>query len=235
MRSKKLPMTKPRADSTPSKDFRIKNAELADLPGRVKCHITAFPSRFMTEMGPRWLCGLYQFFIKHPAGISLVAVNSTNATIGFAVGGKPNIREQFLRRAIFWYSYLIFWKFITQPIVRRALLKELVNKLQFKRASTAPEGPPHEDATALCSNLLSICVLPDYKGTGVAGGLIRFFQTACATKGYDTIELSVLTENRRAIAFYKKHGWREVGRFRESTKFILEMPQPSARSGQLAL
>lgn len=216
-------MTEPLADSITGKDFRVKNAELADLPGIVKCHTKAFPGRFMTEMGPRWLYGLYRFFIKHPAGISFVGVDSTDKTVGFVVGGKPNIREKFLRTAIFWYSYLIFWKFITKPIVRRALLKELAKKLQLKWTISPPEGPQHEDTTARFSNLLSICVLPDYKGTAVAGRLIESFQTACATKGYDAIKLSVVTDNARAIAFYKKHGWREVGRSKESTKFVLDL------------
>jgi ribosomal protein S18 acetylase RimI-like enzyme len=216
-------MTNAHSDSVTGKDFRIKDAELVDLSGMVKCHITAFPGRFMTEMGPRWLYGLYRFFIRHPAGISFVGVDSTDKTVGFAVGGKPHIREQFLRIAIFRYSYLIFWKFFTKSMVRNAILKELAKKLHLKCMSSSLEDSQQENSTARCSNLLSICVFPEYKGTGIAGRLIESFQAACAAKGYDTIELSVVTDNARAIAFYKKHDWREVGKSGESTKFVLDL------------
>jgi ribosomal protein S18 acetylase RimI-like enzyme len=156
-----------------------------------------------------------------------VAIEAAGKVVGFAVGGEPNIRNLFLRRAVFRYPYIIIWKFLTNPSVRHVLLKELTRKLHFKyRPTTIPENTKTQETTTHRGNLLSICVLPDYKGTGIAGKLIRFFQLACTAEGYNYLMLSVTTDNLRAIAFYKKHGWRETGKSGKSTKFALNL-QPS--------
>lgn len=220
-------MAEARTDSSTCNAIHIIAARPTDLPDMAQCHIIAFPKRFMAEMGPRWLCALYRFFLKHPNGISCVAIDATGKVVGFAVGGEPNMRDLFLHRAVFRYPHIIIWKFLTNPLVRRVLLKELTRKSHSKcRPTTIPENTKTQGTTTRRGNLLSICVLPDYKGTGIDGKLIRFFQLACTAEGYNHLMLSVTTDNLRAIAFYKKHGWRETGKSGKSIKFALNL-QPS--------
>ena len=193
------------------------------IPGMAQCHIKSFPERFMTEMGYRWLCALYQFFIKHRGGICRVAIEANGKVIGLAAGGDPHIREEFLSSALFRYPHLIFWKFLSKRLVRRVLLQELARTLQQKHAA-AHSGDNKEPSAGIRSgNLLSICVLPDCEGTGVAGKLIESFQCACKAKGYERLTLSVLGDNGRAVAFYKKHGWRQNGIAGESIRFVLDL------------
>ncbi|MHC4326205.1 MAG: hypothetical protein ACYSUX_18195 [Planctomycetota bacterium] len=158
---------------------KVIKAQEIHIPGMAQCHIMSFPERFMTEMGYKWLFALYRFFIRHPGSICRVAVDAEGKVVGLAVGGDPYIREEFLSLAKFRYLHLIFWKFLSKRLVRRVLLKELAGKLHRKRA-VARSGDTNEPGIVVRSgNLLSICVLPDYKGTGVAGKLIESFQFAC--------------------------------------------------------
>ena len=202
---------------------KIKEALQAHVPGMAQCHIKSFPGRFMTEMGCHWLCALYRFFIKHRGGICRVAVDADGKVIGLAVGGDPHIRDKFLSSALFRYPHLIFWKFLSKGLVQHVLLKELAGKLRRTRGA-AHSGDTKESSTGIRSgNLLSICVLPDYKGTDVAGKLIESFQLACTAEGYQRLTLSVLKQNSRAVAFYKKHGWHQSGKSGESIRLFLDL------------
>ena len=202
---------------------KIKEARQVHVQGMAQCHAKSFPGRFMTEMGYHWLCALYAFFIKHRGSICQVAIDANGDVIGLAVGGNPHIRNEFLSSALFRYPHLIFWKFLSKRLVRRVLLQELAGQLHRKRTA-AHSGDTKVPSTGVRSgNLLSICVLPDYKGTGVAGKLIEPFKLACKAYGYERLTLSVLSENSRAVAFYKKHGWRQSGKSGESTRFFLDL------------
>jgi ribosomal protein S18 acetylase RimI-like enzyme len=177
----------------------------------------------MTEMGYHWLCALYRFFIKHRGSICRIAIDANGKVVGLAVGGNPHIRDEFLSTALLRYPHLIFWKFLSKRLVRRVLLQELAGKLRRKRTAAHSGDTKAPSAGIRSGNLLSICVLPDYKGTGVAGKLIESFQLACAAEGYERLTLSVLSENSRAVAFYEKHGWRQSGKSGESTRFCLDL------------
>ena len=210
-------------DSTSNNTVSITEAEPGHLHSMAQCHIMAFPGRFMTEMGFRWLCALYRFFINHHEGICQVAVEGGGKVVGFAVGGEPDVREQFLRGAMLRYPHIIFWKFLTKGMVRSALLAELFRKLGLKRSDASSEEVKPQEGGGACGNLLSICVLPDRRGTGIANRLIESFQNACIARKYERLELYVVSENTRAIAFYKKHGWRDSGRSGDSIKFVLDL------------
>ena len=202
---------------------KIKEARQAHVPGMAQCHIKSFPGRFMTEMGYHWLCALYAFFIKHRGSICRLAVDADGKIAGLAVGGDSHIRDEFLSSALFRYPHLIFWKLLSKGLVRRVLLQELAGKLGRKRTAANSSDTKAPGAGIRSGNLLSICVLPSYKGTGVAGKLIESFQLACAAEGYERLTLSVLKQNSRAVAFYKKHGWHQSGKSGESIRFFLDL------------
>lgn len=205
----------------------IRKAELSDLDGIASCHIAAFPERFMTEMGLHWLKGLYGYYIRHNSGLSIVAVDGAGKVLGLAIGGKPGIRGEFLHKAFFRYPHIILWKFFTSSFVRKRLLAELFKRLRTDRsASKAAISAQKPRDMANCGSLLSIAVYPEYQGTGIAGQLIESFQEASAEEDYDFLELFVFSDNLRAIGFYKKHGWCEVGKYESSTKFQLDLAGP---------
>jgi ribosomal protein S18 acetylase RimI-like enzyme len=203
--------------------IKVTQASEVHIPGMAKCHIESFPGRFMTEMGYHWLCALYRFFIKHHRSICRVALDTDGKVVGLAVGGDPNIREEFLGPALVRYPHLLFWKFLSKRLVRRVLLQELARKLHRKHTAASSRDTKAPRTGIRSGNLLSICVLPDCEGTGVGGRLIESFQLACKTEGYNHLTLSVLKQNNRAVTFYKKHGWRQSGMSGESIIFVLDL------------
>jgi ribosomal protein S18 acetylase RimI-like enzyme len=202
---------------------KVAQAQEVNIPGMAQCHIKSFPGRFMTEMGYDWLCALYLFFIKHRGSICRVALDADGKVIGLAIGGDQNIREEFLSSAMLRYPHLVFWKFLSKRPIRRVLLQELARKLRRKHNANHSGDIVAPNDGVRSGNLLSICVLPDYEGTGVAGRLIESFQLACKAEGYRRLTLSVNKENSRAVAFYKKHGWRQSSVADESIRFVLEL------------
>ena len=68
-------------------------------------------------------------------------------------------------------------------------------------------------------DLLSICVLPEFRGSGIASNLIQEYQKVGALLRREYCVLTVKTNNDRAIAFYKKQGF--VIRKRTNEKFSL--------------
>lgn len=216
-------MQKTNNDPAARETVKIVEAGFTHVSGMAQCHIKSFPGRFMTEMGYHWLCALYLFFIKHRGGICRLALDADGKVIGLTAGGEPNIRDEFLSSALFRYFHLIFWKFLSKRLVRRVLLRQLAGKLRRKRSANHPSDITAPSAGIRSGNLLSICVLPERKGTGVAGKLIESFQLACKAEGYEQLTLSVLKQNSRAVAFYKKHGWRRSGTSGESVRFVLDL------------
>ena len=205
------------------KEIEIKKAQVENLHSLADCHLASFPGRFMAEMGHRWICSLYKFFINHPEVICYIAIDNTEKVIGLAVGGKPDTRDRFLKYAMFHYPHIILWKFLTKTLVCKTLIEELAGKLGLKEKNNFHERNKTENTNNKQGNLLSICVLPEYQGSGAAGELIESFQNACAAQGYKQLTLSVLNENSRAKAFYQKHRWQETGISGSSTKYVLKL------------
>ena len=60
--------------------------------------------------------------------------------------------------------------------------------------------------------MLGICVLPQWHGSGVAAAALALLSAhACDVLGLRKLTLEVLSGNGRAVGFYRKHGFREVG------------------------
>ncbi len=214
--------------------FDVRDAELRDLPGMVACHRATFVGQLMSELGPRWLRGLYRYYIEHPDGLSLVAVNADGRVLGFCVGGEPNIRQPYLYAALFRYAPLIAVRACTNPIVRARVVGTLTRP--FRRAEIDPHaaardtnGPhrtPQAEAQhrgARLGTLLSIGVMPEARGGGVASALIEAFARAAAQRGFGYLELGVYADNDRAIAFYRKHGWEKLNEAGGSAHFGLDL------------
>ena len=54
-------------------------------------------------------------------------------------------------------------------------------------------------------------VAPERRGAGVAAEIDAFVTRRFQKRGYKTARLSVTAFNERAIRFYRKHGWRDLG------------------------
>lgn len=60
--------------------------------------------------------------------------------------------------------------------------------------------------------VVTIDVAPEYRKRGVAAMLLRETESRLRKKGVQRIRLEVAVDNEPAIAFYRKHGFHEIGR-----------------------
>ena len=173
----------------------------------------------MAVLGSIWLKGLYGYFIQHPKGISIVAVNNAGEIIGLVVGGGNDIRDEFLHKALFKFPHLLLWKLFVSAMVRKKLIDEFLSKCRPKKLSNPTVNQIDESD---CGVLLSIGVLPDCRGKGIADKLVEKF-SELAKEQYKKLRLTVHSDNVQAITFYKRNSWYEVGKTEDSTKFHLDI------------
>ena len=68
---------------------------------------------------------------------------------------------------------------------------------------------------------LAIATVPDRRGTGLGGALLRALVTAAVRSGVPGLSLSVRRDNP-ALRLYARHGFLRVGRVGESDTMLLE-------------
>ncbi len=56
----------------------------------------------------------------------------------------------------------------------------------------------------------ALCIAPNYRGKKISDELLKLHQEAAISRGCKQLFLEVITENHRAISFYRKHGYREA-------------------------
>jgi ribosomal protein S18 acetylase RimI-like enzyme len=187
------------------------------LPEMVQVHMASFPGEFLTLLGPGFLRIFYRYFIGHPKGISLVAVKQGDGcVIGLVTGGAPELRSNFLRKHILRFFSTSLSKSFTNYRVRERLCEHIIDTLRVVSSKLRLVSPknslvePVVGAPGTWSNLLSVCVHPDYVGCGIGRKLMEGFRISSAQKGYLIMRLSVHNDNEAAIALYKKSGWQAV-------------------------
>ena len=65
---------------------------------------------------------------------------------------------------------------------------------------------------------LGVAVLREYWGLGLATAILRALIDAAPSMGYAQIELSVVSENARALNLYRRLGFREMGRIPDALR-----------------
>ena len=80
-----------------------------------------------------------------------------------------------------------------------------------KYAGTASVTPARDAKMPGWGELISIYLLPEYFGAGVAAPLFDCAMSALADMGFEAVYLWVLEGNLRARKFYEKHGFHANG------------------------
>jgi GNAT superfamily N-acetyltransferase len=104
---------------------------------------------------------------------------------------------------------LAHWRELLARTDRRTVVAEVDGEvLGFAHFGLPPDAPkPSEQAGILGF----IYVLPQHWGTDVAVSLLAAAEEGLAAEGFTTAYLGVNEENRRARAFYERHGWTHDG------------------------
>ena len=210
-----------------SDGFRVAPAESADLEGMARCHIACFPEQFTSRMGLRYATAFYDAYLRGPGGIALVALDGAGWVV---VGGRPAIRAEFLAAAKWRFLPTLLCKVLTHGSILASIARVALRKLHLARGVVVAI---HDVAGAepRWAVLQVIGVLPQVRGTPVAGRLIEVFRQACREAGFASMYLSVFTANARAIAFYRRHAWDVVRQEGSSTYMRCSTAGPGPAPG----
>jgi ribosomal protein S18 acetylase RimI-like enzyme len=195
-----------------------------DISDITRIHMLSFQNYFLSSFGKEFLNIYYKSYKCNSGNILLVA-KFQGQTIGFVAGTtNPELLYQELFRRNFFSvvkivckRFLISRQFRKGVFRRRSFILKAVNA-KFRRSDLRNKSNvsiEHKEG-----KLLSIAVIEDFRGEGVALNLIREFEREMEEKGVVVCTLTVKPENFRGIGFYKKAEWQIVHETKESIKFL---------------
>lgn len=157
-------------------------------------HKEAFGDFFLSSLGIGFLTTYYKACLNESVSIAVCAVDEAGTIKGFATGSltAAAYHRKLLLKNLFPFLSCIAGFLFTRPKAIIRLLKNL-------------DKTPHIKDKRDYSELLSIAVVPELKGSGVAKELLNQFEEEVIRKGGKNIALTTDVENNeRAIAFYQK-------------------------------
>ena len=171
--------------------------------GIVNVHMRAFPSFFLTFLGPRFLKEFYGSFLVDEAGVGFVAIED-GEVLGAIVG--PIVPDGYFKRLLKrrWWAFCIasLGAVIKKPTVIPRLFRAV-----FYRGESPQNGPK-------LSLLSSIAVSPDAQGKGVGRLLVSRWLKEIQKKGSHGAFLTTDSENNEAVnGFYQNLGWNLESRY----------------------
>lgn len=179
----------------------IRKVELQDLRAVASVHEAAFPDSLLTALGPEAVRRYYEWQLVGPHDVVALAVWSRETAIGFCIGGTfRGALSGYLRRN----RWFLLGQLAQRPwlLANPRFLKQL--PLPRRRSTTATAV---SSLAASSFGILAIGVRPDYQGLGVGRMLMDESEKFAARLGFDTMYLTVASENLQAIRFYERLGW----------------------------
>lgn len=198
-----------------SNSVKIRKAKETDIGLISKTHSICFRHGFTSSLhklnykcfGGDLAAAFYLEYLKDFPELFIVA-DASGTVVGFCMGYCLNRRDQLSRfiksntaRLFLKVPMLLLmgdkstWKKVYQVITKSGEKEEVINPL------------PENIAQSEISDILSICVLPEYRGLNIATRLINEFLQTSKDKQCKACLLTVEDNNLRAINFYKKMGF----------------------------
>ena len=186
----------------------IRKAELNDLIEIESVHKQCFPNNFSTLLVGKFhlLANFYKEYLTANPGLFLIAEDDEKNIVGFCMGylcSQNSFKKDFLRHNFCQFVLKYFLLLITFKKKAWAKLFAPFHKKIHSNYMVSPKNINPQNT----GDLLSICVVEDQKGTGLANELIDKYIVCLISKNMCFCKLSVEDNNCRAIHFYEKHGF----------------------------
>lgn len=202
----------------------IRLASSKDLPCITKVHCKCFPNSFSSQLshyqhimgGGNLLLPFYQEYLDDASELFHVACNEDGKIIGFCMGYYMDNDMQ-MHRFLKKYKWKIVWKITLLLLMGNGpAWRKVISQIRHKPSvgewqiiNTKYESINNHKR----GDLLSVCVLPEYRGSGYAQQLMDSFLAAMRRSGREICLLSVYTNNMVARRYYERNGF-EVYRTR---------------------
>ncbi len=183
----------------------------------VGVHLRAFPTFFLTFLGPRFLREFYGSFGVDPSGVGFVALGESDNVVGVVVGplNPAGYFQRLLRRR--WWAFCLasIWAVLRNPTVIPRLFRAV-----FYRGDSPP-GPDR-------SLLSSVAVDPGVQKQGVGRALVEAWVAEVRRRGSKGCFLTTDAVGNEAVnSFYCHLGWTLEGSFttprgRQMNRYVLD-------------
>lgn len=200
-----------------------RNALKDDLKEIAKVHTLCFEGYFLSSLGEHLLQKYYECYISENAPF-IIATNEYNEIIGFCMGYITGSKA----RNNFESNYK--WKLILRLLVLCIKLdKQALDRVHSKICSICHSIINKKTNHAQTKNpnnlgsLLSICVMPQFRGTEIASTLLKEFENQLNKTNITKYTLSVYKTNARAIGFYKKMGFKNISFDNTTARYLKEL------------
>ena len=178
----------------------ICKAQQSDIAKVVDVHLACFKDSFSSSLGKKILSSYYESYLKHSSDLFLVA-KFDEKIVGFVVGYCCENKQAF---AEFKKKNLI--RIILRVICRLLIFDKRVYRKIFRKPGETTVLLP-----SFCTiernkmgDLLSICVLPEYRKNNIASNLENEFNKSLLTLNRKYCVLSCLVSNDGGNRFYEK-------------------------------
>ena len=180
----------------------ITNAKYDDLAEIAKVHIKCFPEYFLTKFGEKLLAKYYGEYLAE--GDPFVVAREKSEIVGFCMGhiGQSEARSTFLRKNYIGMGFKTLKLMLTFDKEVYSRLKNII--LPSKDNQSESDSTEEEEAY-----LLSLCVIEEMRGTGLAKKLVEAFEKQLIEKGCSDYVLFAIEDNDRGIGFYEKMGFKQ--------------------------
>jgi GNAT superfamily N-acetyltransferase len=193
---------------------------ISSLPNHLKalaeCHARVFPDALVSRMGGRCSEKMLEWYIADNRGV-LFHIEEDGRVIGYC--GAIRVHEPGKPGAFTSISQHAFPEFVKAYIKkpwllldgesrrkRALILKNIAIRLGLMQASSPASTSVVEQFQSLWG-LVVVGVDPAYHSRGCGGALMQEFERLAATDGVSHVQLSVKSENDKAIGFYERKGW----------------------------
>lgn len=195
----------------------IRKATTKDLLAIGKVHSICFPDSYITQLGK--VCGqndnnllsrFYYEFMTDAPELFVVADDEENGIVGFCMGyymDRDNQISNFIRRN---RIHIAFKTALLLLCLNRQTWKKIADRLKHKpnvNDWTIVSDKYEHIGNDLRGDLLSVCVLPEFRGKGYSQKLMEVYLDSMKNNGRKICLLSVLSENKAAINYYKRNGF----------------------------
>ena len=184
----------------------IRQANLDDLKQLVKVHIACFPDSFSTQLGDKLLTKMYAEYIMESPELFLLA-EEEGRVIGFVMGyyyDSEDCLRRFRRKNQLCFVSKTLWLLLTG---NKPAWKKFKTTVRPTTGFTTIDSTINQYKETEMADLLSICVLGEYRGNGTANKLIDEYEKVLSERKRKICTLTVADINGRGISFYKKHAY----------------------------
>lgn len=197
----------------------IYKAQPEDIAKVVDIHLTCFKDSFSSSLGRRLLSDYYKSYLKHSPDLFLIA-KYNDEIAGFVVGYRCENKEAFLE-----FKKRNRFKIILRVLLRLVVFDKRVFKKIFTKTGNETIILPALNLIEKKEkgDLLSICVLPEYRKNKIATDLEKEFNNILLSDNRKYCILSSLDSNNIANRFYGKLGYILYKKNNQNNYYIKEI------------